>query len=45
LVYFSPFWYFGPINIWQPWSRLCGIKEGRKWRQRVNLLKMYFVLY
>jgi hypothetical protein len=20
LVYFSPFWYFGPREIWQPWS-------------------------
>jgi hypothetical protein len=19
LVYFSPFWYFGPRKIWQPW--------------------------
>jgi hypothetical protein len=20
LVYLSPFWYFGPRKIWQPWS-------------------------
>jgi hypothetical protein len=20
LVYFSPFWYFGPRKIWQPWA-------------------------
>jgi hypothetical protein len=26
LVYFSPFWYFAPRKIWQPWSgrRNCG---------------------
>jgi hypothetical protein len=21
LVHFSPFWYFGPRKIWQPWCR------------------------
>jgi hypothetical protein len=24
LVYFSPFWYFIPRKIWQPWGRLTG---------------------
>jgi hypothetical protein len=23
LVYFPPFWYFGPRKIWQPWKK-CG---------------------
>jgi hypothetical protein len=22
LVYFSPFWYFGPRKIWQPWFKV-----------------------
>jgi hypothetical protein len=27
LVYFSPFWYFGPRKIWHTWSRANQIKS------------------
>jgi hypothetical protein len=29
LVYFSPFWYFGPRKIWQPWPTAVSPNENR----------------
>jgi hypothetical protein len=38
LVYFSPFWYFVPRKIWQPWMALLFI---RVYRLRSHLLQNF----
>jgi hypothetical protein len=32
LAYFSPFWYFVPRKIWQPWDRLKCLFDS-KWQK------------
>jgi hypothetical protein len=44
LVYFAPFWYFGPRKIWQPWQEPFVMIKSRlaKGREHQTVIMLNF---